>query len=114
MQGTLFGQEEQTRVQATGLKSIENVEHTYHLLTGEDEIREFVKRTLSLNEICFDTETTGIDALTSSLVALAFSWEKGSGYMIRFPESREETLRLLELTRPLFENPGIQKTGHEP
>ncbi len=110
MQGTLFGQEE-TAPQPSSLKSIDSVEHDYRLLINEEEIREFVKKASALKEVCFDTETTGLDALTSELVALAFSWEKGSGYMIRFPESRDETMQLLELVRPLFEDPGIVKTG---
>ncbi|MDX9812096.1 MAG: DNA polymerase I [Bacteroidales bacterium] len=111
MQGTLFGGQETTTVQESVLRSIDSIEHNYRLLGGEEEIREFVKEASSLGEICFDTETTGLDALTSELVALAFSWEKGSGYLIRFPESRKETMQLLELVRPLFENPGIVKTG---
>ncbi len=109
-QGTLFGAEESS-ILASSMKSIDTVSHDYRLLSGHEEIKGFVDKAVSLGEICFDTETTGLDALTSSLVAIAFSWESGSGYMIRFPESREETLRLLELVRPLFENSGIRKTG---
>ncbi len=110
IQGTLFGEQEMV-VQPSSLKSIDTEKHNYSMLSGEEEIKVFVKKALSLKEICFDTETTGLDALTSSLVALAFAWEKGSGYMIRFPESREETLNLLELVRPLFEDQGIIKIG---
>ena len=66
---------------------------------------------LRQKEICFDTETTSINPLDSEIVALSLSWQKGTGYLVRFPESRSETERLLGMIRPLLENPDIQKTG---
>ena len=41
--------------------------------------------------VVFDTETTGIDALDSEIVALALSWEKHSGYLVHFTGSEKET-----------------------
>ena len=46
---------------------------------------------IHLKEFCFDSETTSINPLDAELVALSFSWEKGKGYLIHFPESQEET-----------------------
>ena len=70
-----------------------------------------VNDALKQNEICFDTETTSINPLDSEIVALALSWHKGTGYLVRFPESRDETERLLGMVRPLLENPDIKKIG---
>ncbi len=42
---------------------------------------------------------------------MTFSWEKGTGYLIHFPESQKETETILEIVRPLFENPAIRKIG---
>jgi len=91
--------------------SIDNVSHNYKLIQGEDELNEIISQAERLKEFCFDTETTSIDSLNSEIVALALSWGKGSGYLIHFPESRQETERLLQIIRPLLENPGILKTG---
>ena len=40
-----------------------------------------------------------------------FPGKKVSGYLIHFPESQEETKAILEILRPLFENPEILKIG---
>src|SRR5664280_2422341 len=108
-QGSLFGEEALLTV--TGKTSIDNVEHTYIHLSTNEKIREYVKKINSLKEFCFDSETTSINPLYAELVALTFSWEKGTGYLIHFPESQKETRAILEIVRPVFENPGTLKIG---
>jgi len=110
VQGSLFFSAEEPS--APAIKSdITNVPHNYILVSGEASLEEFVSNALKVNEICFDTETTSINPLDAELVAIAFSWEKNSGYLIRFPESQEETLWILNMIRPVLENPGIIKIG---
>ena len=108
-QGSLFGDEAIAPV--IEKSSIESVEHTYIQLQKDSEIKEFVKKIHSLKEFCFDSETTSINPLEAELVALTFSWEKGTGYLIHFPESQKETKAILEIVRPVFETPGILKIG---
>ena len=52
-----------------------------------------------------------LEYIEAELVALSFSWEKGTGYLIHFPESQQETKELLEIIRPVFENPFTLKIG---
>ena len=108
-QGSLFADEAVAHV--TRKDSIDSVEHNYILLENNSGIEEFVRKVNSLKEFCFDSETTSINPLEAELIALSFSWEKGSGYLIYFPESREETKAILELVRPIFENPATIKIG---
>ncbi len=108
-QGSLFGEEVMAPVNV--LATIENTEHSYSLLNSKEEIQTFVNVLIELKEFCFDTETTSIDPLESELVAMAFSWEKGSGYLIHFPESRSETMEILEIIRPALETESITKVG---
>jgi DNA polymerase-1 len=109
VQGNLFGDEASLDTAATS--SIENVSHNYILVESDLQLRELVKTVRSLKEFCFDTETTSINALDSELVAMSFSWEKGMGYLIWFPDSREETKKILAVVKPLFEDPAIRKIG---
>ena len=109
MQGTLFDSAEAAIPKE--LKTIENVPHDYRIIADISELKEFVTRAGSLKEFCFDTETTGPNPLDAELVALSFSWEKGSGYLVPFPDSRERTTELLGILKPLFENPAIRKIG---
>jgi DNA polymerase-1 len=109
LQGSLFGDEVITAI--TEKVSIENVDHKYILIENSSDLKELVKTIGALKEFCFDTETTSINALDAELVALAFSWEKGVGYLIHFPESQQETKTLLEIIRPVFETPETLKIG---
>ena len=108
-QGTLFGDNSVAPV--SDRNTIEKADHSYYLIENEHDLKKFVENTSKLSEICFDSETTSINALDSELVALAFSWEKGKGFMVHFPGPEEDTKKKLEILRPLFENPLILKIG---
>jgi DNA polymerase-1 len=110
VQGSLFSASEGINGSAAR-SSIENVSHDYRLITGEAELKDIIIKAVKLKEFCFDTETTSIDPLNSEIVALALSWEKGTGYLIHFPESQDETIKLLKIIKPLLEHPGILKIG---
>ena len=112
VQGMLFyGSPAEANAQGAQKYDISSVEHDYRLVSDENELRKMVSLALQQKEFCFDTETTGIDALDSEIVALAISWEKNKGYLIHFPSDQKETRSLLEILRPLFENNDILKTG---
>ena len=108
-QGSLFGNAEVAA--SVPMASIETVEHNYKILEGKKELEAFVLQVNSRSEFCFDSETTSINPLDAELVALTFSWEKGTGYLIHFPESQKETSDILEIIRPVFENPATLKIG---
>jgi DNA polymerase-1 len=108
-QGTLFGDEVLAPVKS--LTTIENVAHSYKLLSSKSEIKEFAGIAMELKEICFDTETTSINPLEAELVAMAFSWKMHSGYLIHFPDSQPETREILEIVKPVLENESITKIG---
>lgn len=91
-------------------KTVENTPHKYHLVDSEDKMKGLVKLLSSQKEICFDTETTGLE-IGSELVAISFSIEAQEAYFVVFPENQEKTKAYLELFRPLFENENIDKIG---
>ena len=109
LQGSLFGDNPVTP--ASEKTSIENVDHNYITVETGKPLKDFVSAVCNLKEFCFDTETTSINPLDAELVSLAISWEKGTGYLIYFPESQQETKAILEVVRPVFENDTILKIG---
>jgi len=76
-----------------------------------EELVKFAAEAMKREEICFDTETTSINPLEAELVAIAFSWEKGKGWLLHFPGPEEDTRSKLEILRPVFENSEITKVG---
>ncbi len=112
VQGTLFSGNGDSTPSGTGsLKTIDMVPHSYLILESEEDLKDFVKRAMQQPEICFDSETTSINPLDSELVALSFSWEKGTGYLVHFTDSQDEVKKKLGILKPLFENPSILKIG---
>ncbi len=91
--------------------TLENTEHFYQNVQGEIPTKMFIQNLLNQTSVCFDTETTGLDALNSELVGLAFSWEKGKGFYVPFPENQEEAQILIDKFKPFFENSTIEKVG---
>lgn len=108
-QGSLFSDE--ALAAPADLKNIENSDHNYEVINGKSDLKEFVKKVNGLKQFCFDSETTSINPLDAELVALTFSWEKGAGYLILLPESQKEAKVVLEILRPVFENPQTLKIG---
>jgi DNA polymerase-1 len=91
--------------------ALENTEHSYQIIQGDLGIKLLLQNLLNQKSVCFDTETTGLDALHAELVGIAFSFEKGKGFYVPFPESKEEAQILIEKLRPFFENETIEKIG---
>ncbi|HEY0749864.1 MAG TPA: DNA polymerase, partial [Chitinophagaceae bacterium] len=94
-------------------RNINNTPHEYHAVQGEEAIKQLVTELQKHEEISFDTETTAIDANDADLVGLSFSVEPGKGWYVPVPcENREETLGILQLFQPLFDDPGKTWIGH--
>ena len=108
-QGSLFGDTTAGINKSTA--TINTTEHDYLLTEGLAGAELLAKKLSGLREFCFDTETTSLDPLNTSLVAIAFSWEKGSGTLLWIPPERNEAGKLLEPLRSVFENERIGKTG---
>lgn len=92
-------------------KNISNTEHDYQVLTEPDEIDALIARLSQEPSICFDTETTGIDANCCDLIGLSFSVSPGSAWYIPLSLEREECLLVLNKFQEILENPNITKIG---
>ena len=91
--------------------TLENTSHFYQIIQGDLPTKLLLQNLLGQTSVCFDTETTGLDALNAELVGISFSFEKGKGFYVPFPENQEEAQTLIEKFRPFFENESIEKIG---
>ena len=103
--------EEQADPIPSNVATIDQVPHTYTLVTTEAETDSLVNELRKYKEIAFDTETTDIDPNLADLVGMSFSFEKGTGYFVSVPAEREGVVKILERFRPLFEDPTILWVG---
>ena len=92
--------------------SQKSVNHQYQWVNSPAGRSLLLEKLLKQSSVCFDTETTGLDALQAELVGIAFSWEQQKGYYLALPQDQGETQAIIDTFRPFFENPQIEKIGH--
>jgi DNA polymerase-1 len=115
VQGDLFGgsttvsttnnndePQEESVVQITADKNINNTPHNYTLVSSDQEIDALIKALEKEKEICFDTETTGLDANQADIVGMSFSIKAGTGFYVPCPDERTKTKIFLEQFNKLF------------
>ena len=107
VQGDLFAQPQV----AVEKKTAANTPHYYQLADTPMAQQLLLQSLLQQTEVCFDTETTAIDALEAELVGISFCWTAHKGYYVPFPVDKEAATALLNTLRPFFENEKITKVG---
>jgi DNA polymerase-1 len=93
-------------------KNLANSKHHYQFVDSPMGMRILLDNLQQQSSVCFDTETTSLKALEADLVGIAFSWEVGTGYYVHVPEDPSAAQAVVDQFRPFFENPKIEKIGH--
>ena len=92
-----------------GPRNISNTEHDYRIIHNAEELKELCDELQKYSEICFDTETTGLSPVSSTIVGMSFAVEPHKAWYIPF--SKATTERYVEILRPLLENKFVAKIG---
>ena len=79
-----------TNVAETSKNNQQSVNHQYQWVDSPAGRSLLLEKLLQQTSVCFDTETTGLDALQAELVGIAFSWEQQKGYYLALPHNKEE------------------------
>jgi DNA polymerase I len=95
----------------TPLKTILDVSVNYHLVQTHDEMNALVQLLSDHRIICFDTETTHIDANLAELVGLSFAVQPGEAWYVVVPENNSEAKDVISAFEPLFSNETITWIG---
>jgi len=91
--------------------NINNVEHNYILTNTDEKIDALLAALKGQREICFDTETTGLDANDAELVGMSFSDKAFEAYYVPCPANQDETKRILAKFAPLFADESVTWIG---
>lgn len=98
-------------VTAGKYQTINDVQHCYETITTPEQRAGLTGKLSSLDEFCFDTETTGLDTMGSEIVGMSFSFCEHEAYYVPVPSEKDEAMRVLNEFRFVFENDNIRKTG---
>ena len=104
-------EKEESDAPPVNLLTIDQVPHTYQLITTHEEIQHLIKTLSTKHEIAFDTETTDIDANLAELVGMSFSYEKGKAYFVTVPADRDEVIKILKQFKHLFDRKDMLWVG---
>lgn len=111
--GSVAEEEGEAGMQEVGpppiLETIWSNVHHYHKVKGKQEVAELVEYLQLQTELCFDTETTDLDAMKAELVGISFCYVPGEAYYIPVSSDQQEAQEMLEIIRPVFENEAITK-----
>lgn len=87
----------------TDYQTIATTEHQYILVDTAEARENLLKRMLSAEQFCFDTETTGLDALNAEALGLAVSFTKGEAYYATIKEAAD-----LKMFAPAFASKALK------
>ena len=93
-------------------KTLETEKPNYQLVDSEEAVGKLAEELSKQSSFCFDTETSGLDALTTDLLGIAFSYKAGTGYYLSIPKDEKTKQVFLDILTPVFKNPDIEKIGH--
>ena len=94
------------------LSTLADHPHQYHLIESEEDAQELCRNFLTFSQVAFDTETTSVDAMQAQLVGMSFAVEGGTAWYVAVSRETEAAQRMVDIFRPFFEHPSIEKVGH--
>ena len=106
-----FAPEGSNEPEFSSFESLKTVAHEYKLVEKEEDIRNLYDFFRTKDFLVLDTETTSTSAIDAELVGLSFSVEEHKAFYVPIPAKREEALRIVNIFKPLYEDPKILKVG---
>ncbi len=91
--------------------NINNTPHNYMLADTEEKINELLATLKGHTEICYDSETTGLDANDTEMVGMSFAIKPHEAWYVPVPAGVEAAKAVLQHFIPLFEDASITWVG---
>lgn len=112
----LFGMqsmvEPQEPIETASYKTIVTEKPSYHLVTSPEDRKELLELLLKQSQVCFDTETTDIEAMHADLVGFSFSYKAREAFYVAVPKDFEAAKSIIHEFKPFFDDPSIEKIAH--
>ena len=101
-------QEVQKKVDFLTLKT---TPHDYKLIDNQEDMIKLCDFFRTNKILSLDTETTSTNAIDAELVGLSFSVKEFEAFYVPIPANREEALKIVNIFKPVYEDPQILKVG---
>ena len=107
----IFATEGTVEPKFASFETVKTTPHNYKLVETEEDARKLCDFLLTNEILSLDTETTSTNAIDAELVGLSFAVKEKEAWYVAVPANREEALRIVNIFKPLYENPKILKIG---
>ena len=95
----------------SSFESLKTVTHNYQLIDTEEKMLEIFSIFKTKKILSLDTETTSTHPIDAELVGLSFAVSEHEAFYVPIPANCEEALRIVNIFKPLYEDPEILKVG---
>ena len=95
----------------SSFETLKTTAHDYKLVENVEDAQKLCDFLLTKQFLSLDTETTSTNAIDAELVGLSFSVKEKEAWYVAVPANGEEALRIVNIFKPLYENPEILKIG---
>ena len=106
-----FATEGSNESEFSSFETLKTVPHEYKLIEKEEDMRKLYDFFMTKDFLVLDTETTSTSPIDAELVGLSFSVEEHKAFYVPIPANREEALQIVNIFKPLYEDPKILKVG---
>ena len=107
----VFPTDGQVESKNSSFESLKTTSHRYQLIDTEEEMLRIFSIFKTKKILSLDTETTSTSPIDAELVGLSFAVEEHEAFYVPIPANREEALRIVNIFKPLYEDPQILKVG---
>ena len=115
VQGDLFSSPNQikpkSKTQNPEYTTLETTDHYYQLVDNQEKRKILISELEKISSFCFDTETTSLNELDAKVLGVSFSFEKGKAFYVNMPDNFEETKKILNEFKPIFNSDKIEKVA---
>ena len=91
--------------------TLKTVAHNYQLVENEEELLKLYDYFRTKQILSLDTETTSTSPISAELVGLSFAVKEFEAFYVPVPAEREKALQIVNIFKPLYEDPKILKVG---
>ena len=106
-----FAADGQAVYENTSFETLKTTPHNYQLVENQEDLKKLRDYFLTNRILSLDTETTSTSAINAELVGLSFAVKEFEAFYVPVPVNREEALQIINIFKPVYENPEILKIG---
>ena len=106
-----FSPDGQAVCENKSFETLKTTPHNYQLFENQEDLKKLCDYFLTNKILSLGTKTTSTSAIDAELVGLSFAVKEFEAFYVPIPANREEALQIVNIFKPVYENPEILKIG---